>query len=78
MFLNGKWNATCPMEVSDKTTLTKCELCTFQIDPSKPSIEIMQDFEMDFENNKIIMKYGDKTSTVPCSRDKVTFHKFCL
>ncbi len=69
MYLTGKWNAVCPIEVVDKATLRHCELCDFQINSNNPGRASLHDFEMDFQADKIIMKHGDKTSTVPYTRN---------
>lgn len=69
MYLTGKWKADCPIEVVDKATLKHCELCDFQINSNNPSRASLHDFEMDFQADKIIMKHGEKISTVPYTRN---------
>jgi hypothetical protein len=72
LFLQGKWRASCPLEVMDKATIKMCELCSFETNPTKPSQGKTKDFEMDFQADKIALRYGEETSTVSYSRDKNT------
>lgn len=69
MNLTGKWIVSCPVEIVDKATMKHCELCTVQISQENPGKAQIHDFEMDFQADKIIMKHGDKTSTVSYTRN---------
>jgi hypothetical protein len=69
MYMNGKWIASCPIEVLDQAGMKHCELCPFVIDAGDKSHGEVKDVEMNFTQDSIIMDRKGKRVSVPYRHD---------
>jgi hypothetical protein len=70
MYLQGKWTATCPTEITDHASIQQCELCPFVINPDDKSKGETKDIEMTFEKDYLTLNQNGNVTTVPYTRNK--------
>lgn len=75
MYLKGKWDAECIMEVLNHSLIRSCELCPWVVDPNNKSKASNKDIEMDFGADSLTLNQNGAITTVPFTRNKDT-HAF--
>jgi hypothetical protein len=69
MYLKGKWTASCPIEVVDHASMQYCGLCSFTQDPANKKMAHIQDVEMNFMQDSIILDRSGEHASVPYKHD---------
>jgi hypothetical protein len=69
MYMKGKWTASCPIEVVDQASMQYCGLCSFTLDPANKKRAHIQDVEMNFTQDSIILDKGGEHISVPYKHD---------
>jgi hypothetical protein len=70
MYLKGKWNASCAVEIVNNASIKNCELCNFVVDAKDKSKAETKDVELNFQADSLIINQNGNVKTVAYARNK--------
>lgn len=75
LYLQGKWSATCPIEVVNRVSIQNCMLCQFEKDPNNSKSIGSSTIELNFKGDSLEIIRGKNSAIVAMTRN-IDNHSF--